>query len=158
MCENFPALMPIQRPSHLKFRKLLFVALLAAICVLILYWATQESKPWVVPEEFKSLKNPLVPSDSNLSSARLLYHENCAQCHGQTGKGDGPEAWMQRPAPADLTDAIRMANVTDGQMFYQITEGRRPMPSFKGRMTEDQRWQLVLLLRSFSQPSSSPKD
>ncbi|HYL86705.1 MAG TPA: cytochrome c [Candidatus Angelobacter sp.] len=140
--------------------KILFAALLAVICVLVLYWATQQSKPWVVPEEFKQLKNPLVPSASNLDSARQLYRENCVQCHGQTGKGDGPEAWMQKPAPADLADAARMATVTDGEMFYQITEGRRPMPSFKSRLTQDQRWQLVLLLRTFSQPASAstPKE
>jgi hypothetical protein len=32
------------------------------------------------------------------------------------------------------------------------------MPSFKNRMTQDQRWQLVLLVRSFAQPPTpSPK-
>ena len=154
----FSANMPIERPSHLKLRKILFAALLATICILILNWATQQSKPWVVPEEYKSLKNPLIPSDSNLSSARQVYSEQCAQCHGQTGKGDGPEAWMHRPTPADLTDSARMATVTDGEMFYQITEGRRPMPAFKKRITEDQRWQLVLFLRTFSQPDATPKE
>jgi mono/diheme cytochrome c family protein len=132
--------------------KFLFAAVLSVTCVLVLYWVTQQSKPWVVPAEYKTLKNPLVRSESSLNSAREIYRENCAQCHGQTGKGDGPEAWMHRPAPADLTDPIRMALVTDGEMFYQITEGRRPMPAFKGRLTQDQRWQLVLFLRSFSQP------
>jgi len=149
--------MTTSRPSHRTLPKLLFAAVLAAICFLVVFWAMQQSKPWVVPEEYKSLKNPLVQSESNLNAARQLYREDCAQCHGQTGKGDGPEAWMHRPAPADLSDTNRMAHITDGEMFYQITEGRRPMPAFKNRLTEDQRWQLVLLLRSFSQPSS-PKN
>jgi hypothetical protein len=48
-----------------------------------------------------------------------------------------------------------MASVSDGEMFYQITEGRRPMPAFRTRLTADQRWQLILLLRSFSQPASN---
>ena len=156
MCENFSSFMTVQRPLSFKLRKLLFAAVLAAICFLVVFWATQQSKPWVVPDEFKSLKNPLVPSESNLSAARQLYREDCAQCHGQTGKGDGPEAWMHRPAPADLSDANRMARITDGEMFYQITEGRRPMPAFKNRLTEDQRWQLVLLLRSFTRPGAMP--
>ena len=30
------------------------------------------------------------------------------------------------------------------------------MPAFKKRMTEDQRWQLVLLVRSFAQKSAAP--
>ena len=36
------------------------------------------------------------------------------------------------------------------QIFYQISEGRKPMPSFKKRLTEDQRWGLVLFVRTFS--------
>lgn len=141
-------------PKNLRLRKLLFAALLAIIGISLVYSVYQQNKPWIVPEEFKSLKNPLVPSESNLNSARQLYREECAQCHGDYGKGDGPQARTHKPLPADLTDASRMANVTDGEIFYQITEGRRPMPSFKNRMTQDQRWQLVLLLRSFARPAA----
>ena len=82
--------------------------------------------------------------------------DECAQCHGERGKGDGPEAMMHSPTPADLTDAGHMNTVTDGEIFYQISEGRKPMPSFKKRLTEDQRWGLVLFVRSFSAPSTSP--
>jgi mono/diheme cytochrome c family protein len=32
-----------------------------------------------------------------------LFAENCAQCHGTSGKGDGPWADGMIPAPADLT-------------------------------------------------------
>ena len=150
--------MAIRQPAHLKLRKFLFAALLALIGLLIVNWLTEQSKPWVVPDEYKTLKNPLVATPSNLDSARQLYHDHCAQCHGEAGKGDGPEAWMHRPAPADLTDAARMAKTTDGAMFYQITEGRRPMPAFKKRMTDDQRWQLVLLLRSFAESAKTTKN
>ena len=57
--------------------------------------------------------------------------------------------------PSDLTNAARMGSLTDGALFYQISEGRRPMPEFKSRMTEDQRWQLVLLIRSLSGTANS---
>ena len=32
-----------------------------------------------------------------------LFAANCAQCHGATGKGDGPWAAGMRPPPSDLT-------------------------------------------------------
>jgi len=32
-----------------------------------------------------------------------IYAENCAQCHGATGKGDGPWAVGMSPPPTDLT-------------------------------------------------------
>jgi len=148
--------MPTDAQPNLKTRKILFASLLALICIVLVYAAFQRDRPWVVPEEFKRLKNPVPPSESTLKAARRIYMDKCAQCHGEHGKGDGPEAMMHSPAPADLTDAGHMKSVTDGEIFYQISEGRKPMPSFKKRLTEDQRWGLVLLVRSFSAPSPSP--
>ena len=37
------------------------------------------------------------------SEGAALYAENCAQCHGASGKGDGPWAAGMEPPPADLT-------------------------------------------------------
>ncbi len=34
---------------------------------------------------------------------RVLFVENCAQCHGVSGKGNGPWAASLRPKPSDLT-------------------------------------------------------
>lgn len=158
MCENFSAPMSMTPPRNLKARKILFAAILALICLLLVYAAYEQNKQWVVPEEFKSLRNPMQPTESNLQAARALYSNECTQCHGDRGKGDGPEARSHFPLPADLSDATRMSTVTDGAIFYQISEGRRPMPSFKNRMTQDQLWQLVLLVRSFAQPAAAPKN
>jgi mono/diheme cytochrome c family protein len=137
---------------NLKTRKILFASFLALICIVIVYAAFQKDRPWVIPEEVKKLKNPIAPTESTLKAARGIYMDKCAECHGERGKGDGPKAMMHIPAPADLTDAGQMNAVTDGEIFYQITEGRKPMPSFKKRLTEDQRWGLVLFVRSFSLP------
>ena len=143
--------------ANLAARKILFVFILAVICIVVVYSILDQNKPWVVPPEYKSLKNPLQPSESNLRAAQELYRDQCAQCHGPLGKGDGPEAHMHRPAPADLTDAGRMSAVTDGEVFYQISVGRRPMPPYMKRTTEEQRWQLTLLVRSYSQNTASPQ-
>jgi mono/diheme cytochrome c family protein len=141
---------------NLKTRKILFATLLALICIALVYAVLQRDKPWVVPEEVKKLKNPLAASESTLKAARGIYMDECAQCHGEHGKGDGPEAKMHDPPPSDITDARHMSTVTDGEIFYQISEGRKPMPSFKKRLTEDQRWGLVLLVRTFSASSALP--
>ena len=143
--------MPANEPRRPRTRKALFVLLLALILVAVAYTYFQENKPWVIPEEAKARKNPLQPSEAALKSAKALYGENCANCHGDRGKGDGSEAMRYDPKPADFTDAGHMNTVTDGALFYQISQGRKPMPSFKKRMTEDQRWQLVLLVRAFAQ-------
>lgn len=106
-------------------------------------------KPWIVPPAEKAQKNPLTPSEANLSAARQIYSNKCVNCHGDTGKGDGSDAMMYDPLPSDLTNAAHMRKVSDGEIFYQISEGKKPMPSFKKKLTEQQRWQLVLLVRSF---------
>ena len=147
--------MPTDAQLKLKTRKILFVALLAVICLVIAYAAFQKDRPWVVPEEIKKLKNPLQASESNLKAARGIYVDECAQCHGERGRGDGPEAMMHSPAPADLTDAGHMNGLTDGEIFYQISEGKKPMPSFKKRLTEEQRWGLVLFVRSLTWPTAA---
>jgi len=150
MCENFLADMSTDAQPSLKTRKILFAMLLALICVALVYTIFQREKPWVVPEEVKKMKNPLAPSVTTLKAARGIYRDECAQCHGERGKGDGPEAAMHSPAPSDITDVRHMNTVTDGELFYQISEGRKPMPSFKKRLTGDQRWGLVLLVRDLS--------
>jgi mono/diheme cytochrome c family protein len=135
--------------STLRLRKLLFVLLLAAISISVIY-AIYQNRQWKIPEEAKLRRNPLESTPQALAAARAIYLDKCVQCHGETGKGDGPDAAMYYPSPASLIDSKRMSGVTDGELFYEISEGRKPMPAFKKRLTEEQRWQLVLFVRSFS--------
>src|SRR5882724_5977627 len=92
--------MPANEPRRSRTRKALFVLLLALILVAVAYTYFQENKPWVIPEEAKARKNPLQPSEAALKSAKAFYGENCANCHGDSGKGDGSEAirFHRRPA------------------------------------------------------------
>ena len=56
------------------------------------------------------------------SEGRALFVENCAQCHGASGRGDGPWAKGQDPRPSDLTQlseggvfpSARVLSVIDG--------------------------------------------
>jgi mono/diheme cytochrome c family protein len=136
-------------PRNLTAPKFLFTLVLALIAITIAY-AIFHNRPWTVPEEAKQLKNPLRPSSADLKSAREIYLDKCDHCHGDTGKGDGHDASLYDPAPTDFTDGNHMRAVTDGELFYKISEGHKPMPAFKKRLTEEQRWRLVLLLRSFT--------
>ncbi len=84
-----------------------------------------------------------------------MYADKCAHCHGDTGKGDGQDAGKYDPAPTDFTDSKRMNEATDGELFYKISEGKKPMPVFKNKLSEDQRWELVLFLRSLANPTAA---
>jgi mono/diheme cytochrome c family protein len=130
-------------------RKVLFVALLALIALSIVLGVTHRGQ-WNIPEDAKLRQNPIQPPLQALDAARVLYSDHCERCHGKTGKGDGPDATKFSTSPRDLTDASRMSAQSDGELFYKISEGRRPMPEFKTKLTEEQRWQLVLLMRSLA--------
>jgi mono/diheme cytochrome c family protein len=111
-----------------------------------------QNQPWTVPEEAKRRTNPIPASDAALRAIRPIYLDKCAVCHGEFGKGDGHDAPRYSPRPTNFTDTGQLSGVTDGELFYKISEGHRPMPAFKKRLPEEQRWQLVLLLRSFAKP------
>ena len=38
--------------------------------------------------------------------------------------------------------------MTDGEIFYKITTGKRPMPAMQRKMDDTERWNVVLYLRS----------
>jgi mono/diheme cytochrome c family protein len=133
----------------------MFLLVLGVVAAAIVYSAIDTAPgSWPVPEDATQLKNPLQPSPPALKSAREVYADKCAHCHGDTGKGDGRDAGRYDPAPTDFTDTKRMISATDGELFYKISEGKKPMPVFKNKLSEEQRWELVLLIRSLAESAT----
>src|SRR5579862_6016049 len=126
------------------------IAALAAVSLLAAGMTVAHDEDWKVPAEAKKLKNPVAPTPDGIATASAIYKDKCANCHGDKGVGDGPEATMYDPQPANLADAHMMAGMTDGEIYWKITEGRKPMPSFKKDLTDEQRWQVVNFLRTLS--------
>ncbi len=143
--------MPERPAKDLRTRKILFVILLLVIAGAIGFFIW-ENRPWTVPESARAMKNPIAPAGADLDSIRPIYRDKCSSCHGLTGRADGHDASLYDPKPTDFTDTRRMNAVTDGELFYKLTEGRKPMPSFKKRLSDEQRWRMVLLIRSFLEP------
>ncbi|MBI2956383.1 MAG: c-type cytochrome [Acidobacteria bacterium] len=105
-------------------------------------------KPWPVPAAAKKRKNPVPATPESLRQGAALYRSNCLVCHGAKGKGDGP--WVEKlPAPpSDLSDTPMMGEMTDGEIFWKISQGRGEMPRFELQLDERQRWHLVNYLRT----------
>jgi mono/diheme cytochrome c family protein len=62
--------------------------------------------------------------DSDLG--KMNYETNCAACHGQSGKGDGPVSVELRTKPTDLTSiAKRNGGVFPAEILYRIIDGRK---------------------------------
>ena len=113
-------------------------------------------------EEYKDLEAPAT-LEYDVDKARSLYGINCQVCHGAALQGEGPILkYMTRgPFPADLTDDLTQSS-TSGELFAFISRGGRqglaaierdresqsPMPEFQRLLTAEERWMLVMYLRS----------
>ena len=112
--------------------------------------ASAGSCEWKAPPTAVNRPNP-VPSNANaIALGQKLYTANCFTCHGENGKGDGPGAAALEKKPADLGACIKQNNESDGSLFWKISEGRSPMVSWKGALSETQRWELVNYIKTFA--------
>ena len=95
---------------------------------------------------------------ATLDAARVLYRNDCAKCHGVNGDGKKPadSMYSYSTKPTNFTDTKLVDAMSDGEIFWKITNGRKPMPSFKIRLTDEQRWELVNLIRVFAHPANAP--
>lgn len=107
---------------------------------------------WNVPPEVKTWNNPAPATPATLAAARQLYINNCQKCHGVKGDGRLPPGsnYFYSTKPTDFTNSGIIDAMSDGEIFWKITHGRKPMPSFKNRLTDEQRWDLVNLIRQFA--------
>ncbi len=103
--------------------------------------------PWVAPPEAKGIKNPIAKAEG-ARAGRRSYQINCAPCHGPAGQGDGPAAAALTPRPRNLTEPATQ-DQTDGELFWKITTGRAPMPTWR-HLSERERWSLVHYIRSLA--------
>jgi high-affinity iron transporter len=87
-----------------------------------------------------------------LQEGKTVFSQNCAQCHGETGKGDGPgRASMnpKEPPPANFTDANLMEGLSPFKAFNVVSFGVEgtAMPNFSA-LAEEERWQTAFYVLS----------
>ncbi|WP_455218425.1 cytochrome c/FTR1 family iron permease [Kaarinaea lacus] len=85
-----------------------------------------------------------------LSKGRQLFQENCTACHGLTGMGDGVQAALLTPRPANFHDRSRQQYRNLHSLFNTISLGvdETPMPSFM-RLSVADRWALAFYVGQF---------
>jgi len=121
----------------------------------------KKAEPAVIAELAQTAKQKVISAYNiipypkqlpTLASGQSLYAENCAQCHGATGRADGPGTSSmspKTPPPANFTDPERMAGLSPFKAFNTASFGVEgtAMASFAA-FSEEQRWQVAFYVMS----------
>ncbi len=126
---------------------LVFLILIPVLLSMKSFQAGQQ-EPWVVPDEFKNMKNPVMANDSSMKAGKLLYDKHCASCHGKIGLGDGIIAGNLETFPGDFSGCDYQGQ-TDGEHFYKTKFGRGDMPKYENKIPDMDIWHMVNYMRSF---------
>jgi cytochrome c oxidase cbb3-type subunit 2 len=116
-------------------------------------FATEKPEPPItIPPE------PAYTVESVTRGAVVYEKFNCAQCHGDRGRGDGPSAddlkddWGNEIVPYDLTKGHPKCgnNGTDIYRVFNAGLNGTPMPSFADSISAAEAWDLVHFIQSLS--------
>jgi mono/diheme cytochrome c family protein len=96
-------------------------------------------------------QSPLPADETNLLAGAHVYQQNCAGCHGQLDQPGSGFAKRLYPHPPQLLPPG--TGVTDdpvGATRWLVKNGVRfsAMPSYDGKLTDSEIWQVSLLLRN----------
>ncbi|MBI2893369.1 MAG: c-type cytochrome [Deltaproteobacteria bacterium] len=120
-------------------------------------YATEEpGTPIAIPRE--------PPNDTaSVTRGRALFERmQCEQCHGRTGRGDGPASatlkddWGNPLLPYDFTEGHFQGGRGGIVIYRAFSTGLSgtPMPSFADFLEPQQRWDLVHFVQSLGRPRS----
>ncbi len=127
----------------------LFTALIGSALTAVSVEEPESKEKWVAPAAEAGKKNPVPVNDASLALGQKIYLQRCAGCHGKTGKGDGPDAADLGIHPAKLSDAA-VQGQTDGELFWKVTVGKKPMPNYRTRLSPADRWNVINYLRTLA--------
>src|SRR5260221_676798 len=97
----------------------------------------------------KDVKNPIADAPENVKEGAEHFQHHCQICHGLDGQATGvPFAGQMSPPVPDMTSKD-VQDYADGQLKWIIENGISPsgMPAWKGIMTDEEMWKMVLYMR-----------
>ncbi len=81
--------------------------------------------------------------DESLLAGQEIYAENCVECHGVNGRSKILGA-------ADFSDQRFMSDHPASQLYVSITQGKGSMPAWQARLDQDNRWEVIDYIRTFT--------
>jgi len=100
------------------------------------------------------LKNPIAFSPEAEKEGEVIYGKFCVHCHGEAGKGDGKVS-AKLPGPPPAYDGT-LKNLSEGKIFYSITNGKGTMGAHGLLLNADERWKLVHFVQKLQGVRNAP--
>lgn len=97
-------------------------------------------------------------AQTSVGLGRTDFKENCASCHGVSGKGDGPvHSFLVKP-PSDLTTiARRNGGAFPQELMWEVIDGRWSGEAGPHGSREMPVWGNEFKARAMTQPGDSPR-
>lgn len=95
------------------------------------------------------LVNPFSAKEEYVLRGKKIYSVFCMGCHGISGEGNGSlfTSGLYPMEPRNLTDN-EATRLKDGEIFHSTTLGFGSMGAHGSQIRTDDRWKLVLYIRS----------
>jgi mono/diheme cytochrome c family protein len=103
-----------------------------------------------MPADAATLTNPVKPTPESQAHAKTMYGIDCSMCHGVKGDGKGDLVADMQLKMRDFTDPAALKDMSDGELFYIIKNGKGKMPPEGDRGKDADIWNMVILVRSFA--------
>jgi mono/diheme cytochrome c family protein len=92
---------------------------------------------------------------ANMARGRERYTINCAVCHGDAGDGMGiTSKYGLNGAASYQTDRLRQ--MSDGELFNTIGNGKGQMMGYAYNIAIDDRWRIVMYIRALQLSQNAP--
>lgn len=109
-------------------------------------WSDVRKNPYTPPAPAQSkFSRPWNPTPDVVAHGKALFSAQCASCHGDAGKGDGPAAAALNPRPRNFASGDGWKNPRKPTAVYEVVTKGLPgtsMSSFSTLPAED-RWALA---------------
>ena len=105
-----------------------------------------DSQRWNAIAAIYSLGTPI----ASVGDGRDVYLENCLACHGEEGRGDGPEAADLDTDPGDIGSLAYWSAISNQTVFDTLATGQIESHETAADLSDDDLWTVVDYMRTFS--------
>lgn len=97
-----------------------------------------------------SVASPALAQDAAAGSGADTYKAKCAKCHGADGLSHTFDGKMTKAASLK---SPMVSSATDPDLIAVVTNGKKKMPAFKNKLTDDQIKAVVAYIRTLPDPA-----